>query len=193
MFNSATPWTAACQAFLFLTISQGLPKFMFIRSVMPSSYLILWLLFFCPWSFPPSGTSPMSHLCASDDQNTSASASASVLPVNIQGWSPSRLTGLKKKKKRLTGLITLLSKGLSGVFSSTTVQRHQFFGVLPSLQSSSHVTTWKTKALTIQTFVCRVISLLFNTLSRFVIAFLPISNHLLISLLQSPSTVILEP
>ena len=98
MSHSATPWTAACQAFLFLTISQGLPKFMFIRSVMPSSYLILWLLFFCPWSFPPSGTSPMSHLCASDDQNTRASASASVLPVNIQGWSPSRLTGLKKKK-----------------------------------------------------------------------------------------------
>ena len=183
MSNSATPWTASCQASLFLTISQGLPKFMFIRSVMLSSYLILWLLFFfCPWSFPPSGTSPMSHLCASDDQNTRTSASASVLPVNIQAWSPSRLTGL----------ITLLSKGLSGVFSSTTVRRHQFFDVLPSLQSSSHVTTWKNKALTIQTFVCRVISLLFNTLSRFVIAFLPISNHLLISLLQSPSTVILE-
>ena len=67
---------------------------------------------------------------ASDDQNTRASAS--VLPENIQGWSP----------LRLTGLISLLSKGLLGVFSSTTVQRHQFFGVLPSLQSSSCNCTW---------------------------------------------------
>ena len=67
-----------------------------------------------------------------DDQNTGASASASLLPVNIQGWPP----------LRLTGLISLLSKGLSGVFSSTTVQRHQFFGILPSLQSSSHNHMW---------------------------------------------------
>ena len=74
----------------------------------------------------------MSHLFASDDQNTGSSPSASVLPVNIQDWSP----------LRLTGLISLLSKWLSGVFSSTTVQRHQFFGVLPSLQSSSHNHTW---------------------------------------------------
>ena len=74
-------------------------------------------------AFPASGTFPMSHLFALDDQNTGASASASVLPVNIQGWSP----------LRLTGLISLLSKWLSGVFSSTTVQRHQFYGILPSL------------------------------------------------------------
>ena len=63
----------------------------------------------------------MSRLFTSDDQNTRASASAPVLPVNIQGWSP----------LRLTGLISLLSKGLSGVFSSTIVRRHQFFGILP--------------------------------------------------------------
>ena len=86
----------------------------------------------CPQSFPESGTFPMSHLFASDDQNTGASASASVLPVSIQGWSP----------LRLTGLFSLLSEGLSGVFSSTTVQRHQFFGVLPSLRSSSHNQPW---------------------------------------------------
>ena len=87
---------------------------------------------FCPQSFSAWGTFPMSHLFVSDAQNTVTSASASVLPVNIQGWSPFRLTGL----------ISLLSKGLSGVFSSTTVWRHQFFGILPSLQSSSHSHTW---------------------------------------------------
>ena len=90
------------------------------------------LFSFCPQSFPASWTFPVSHLFTSDDQNTGASASASVLPVNIQGWSP----------LRSTGLIFLLSKGLSGVFSSTTVQRHQFFGVLPSLRSSSHNHMW---------------------------------------------------
>ena len=94
----------------------------------------------------------------------------------------------------MTAFISLLSRGLSGVFSSTTVQRHQFFGILPSLRSSSHnCTTGKTIALTIQTFVGRVMTLLFNTLSRFVIAFLPRSKGLLISWLQLPSGVILEP
>ena len=74
----------------------------------------------------------MSHLFTSGGQNIGVSALASVLPVNIQGWSP----------LRLTGLISLLSKGLWRVFSSTTVRRHQFFGVLPSLWSSSHNRTW---------------------------------------------------
>ena len=86
----------------------------------------------CPRSFPGSGTFPMSLLFTSDDQNTGVSASVSVLPVNIQGWSP----------LRLTGLIYLLSKGLSGILSSITVQRHQFFGVLPPLRSSSHNNAW---------------------------------------------------
>ena len=89
----------------------------------------------------------------------------------------------------------LASKGLSGVFSTTTVQRHQFFGTQPSLRSS--LTTlrdhWEGHCLDIQTFVQRVMSLLFNTLSSFVIAFLPGRKCLLISGLQSPSTVILEP
>ena len=143
-------------------------------------------LFFCPQSFPASRTFPMSHLFASDDQTCEASASASIFPVNIQGW-PSL---------RLTGWISLQSKGLSGVFSSTTVQRHQFFGALPSLAvvqlSQPYLTTGKIRALTIWTFAGRVMSLLFNILSRLVIAFLPRSNHL-ISRLQSLSTVILEP
>ena len=79
-----------------------------------------------------SGTFVVSHLFTWDDQNTGASASASVLPVNIQGWSP----------LRLTGLISLLSKGFTGVFSSTMIWRHQFFGVLPSFWSSSHNGMW---------------------------------------------------
>ena len=91
----------------------------------------------CPQSFPASGTFPMSCLLTSDDQNTETSASASVFPVNIQGSSP----------LRLTGLISLQSKGLSGVFSSTTVRRHQFFGNLPSLWSSFHNHKWPLRRL----------------------------------------------
>ena len=75
------------------------------------------LFFFCPQSFPASETFPMSQLFTSDDQYTRASASASVIPMSIQGWFP----------LRLTGLISLLTKGLSEDFSSTTVQRHQSF------------------------------------------------------------------
>ena len=80
---------------------------------------------FCRQSTPASETFPMSWLFTSDDQNIGASASASVLPMSIQGWFP----------LRLTGLISLLCKGLSGVFSSTTVWRHHFFVILPSLWS----------------------------------------------------------
>ena len=88
------------------------------------------------------------------------------------------------------------SKGLSRVFSNTTVQKHQFFGTQLSSQSQllhPHMTTGKTKALTRRTFVGKVMSLLFNMLSRLVITFLPRSKHLLISWLQSPSAGILEP
>ena len=81
----ATPWTAACQASLPLTITRSLPKFMFFASVMPFSHLILWSpLLFLPQSFPASDTFPMSQLFASGDQNTGASASASVLPMGNQ-------------------------------------------------------------------------------------------------------------
>ena len=78
------------------------------------------LFSFCPQYFPAAGTIPMNHLFVSGDQNTGISALASVFPVNIQGWCP----------LRLTGLISLLSKGLSGVFSSSTVWRHQLFHIL---------------------------------------------------------------
>ena len=118
-------------------------------------------------------------------QSLGASTSASVLPVNIQNWF---LLGL-------TGLISLLSKGLSSIFSNITVQKHQFFGAQLSLWSNLHpyMTIGKTIALTRRTFVGNVMSLLFNMLSRFVIAFLPRSKHLSVSWPQSPSAVTLEP
>ena len=120
------PTDCSIPASLFLTISQSLPKFMFTASAMPSSHLILRCpLLLLPSIFPSTGPFPTSCLFASDDQSTGASAS--VLPVNIQRWAP----------LKLTGLISLLSKELSGVSSSTTVWRHQFFGTLPSLRSSS--------------------------------------------------------
>ena len=134
---------------------------------------------FCPQSFPASGTFQMSQLFTSDDYNTGVSASASVFPMRSQGWFP----------LRLTSLISLLFRGLSWVFSSTTVWRHPFFHALTSLQSSSHYCTWplgRPYPWTIGTFVSRVMSLLSNTLSILVIAFLPRSNHLLISWLQLP-------
>ena len=141
---------------------------------------------FCAQPFPASRTFPMSQMFVSGDQNTGVSASSSVLPMNIQGWSP----------LRLTSLISLLSKGFSGVFSSTTVQRHQVCGA-PHLLYCPVLTTacdhWKTRALNIWTSASRVMSLLFNTLSRFVRAFLPRSNRLLITQLQSTSTLTLEP
>ena len=128
----------------------------------------------------------MSRLFASGGQSTGASVSASVLPMNIQGWFP----------LGLTGLISLLSTGLWRIFSSTTIRKHQFFRTQPSLWSNSHIHTWlleKNIALTVRTFVSKVMSLLFNMLSRFVIAFLPRSKCLLILSLHSPSILILEP
>ena len=96
---------------------------------------------------------------------------------------------------RMNCLISLQSKGLSTVFSNITVQKHQFFGAQLSSQSNSYSysTTRKTIALTRWTFVGKVMSLLFNMLSRLVITFLPRNKRLLISWLQSPSAVILEP
>ena len=124
----------------------------------------------CPQSFPASGSFPMSQLFPSGGQSIGVSASASVLPMSIQDWFP----------LGWTGWISLLSKGLSRVFSNTTVQKHQFFGA----QLSLYMTTGKTKTLTRWTFVGKVMSLLFNKLSRLVITFLPRSKRLLISWLQ---------
>ena len=86
----------------------------------------------CPQSFPASGSFPMNWLFASGGQSIGASASASVFPMNIQGWFP----------LGLTGRVSLQSKGLSRVFYNTTVQKHQFFGAQPSLWCNSHIHTW---------------------------------------------------
>ena len=117
----------------------------------------------CPQSLPASESFPMSQLFAWGGHSTGVSASASVLPMNTQDSSP----------LAWTRWISLQSKGLSKVFSNTTVQKHQFFSAQLSSQSNSHpyTTTGKTIALTRQTFVGKVISLLFNILSRFVITF----------------------
>ena len=86
----------------------------------------------CPQSLPASESFPMSQFFASGGQSIRASASASVLLMNIQGWFP----------LGLTGLISLQSKGLSRVFSSTIIQKHQFFSAQPSLWSNSHICMW---------------------------------------------------
>ena len=103
---SATPWTAARQASPSFTISQSLLKLMSTDSMMPSNHLILcWPFSSCPQSFSASRSFPVSWLFASGGQSIGASASASVLPMNIQSWFP----------LRLTGLISLLFKGLSSL------------------------------------------------------------------------------
>ena len=115
--DSATPWAATRQASLSFPTSQSLLKLMSIESVMPSNHLILCLPFSsCLQSFPASGSFPMSWLFVSGGK--SIGALASDFPVSVQSWFP----------LRLTGLISLLFKGLSRVFSSTAVQKHQFFG-----------------------------------------------------------------
>ena len=111
-----TAWTAACQASVSFTISQSLLKFMFIESLMLSNHLIPCRpFFFCLQFFPASDSFSMSRLFASSGQIIGASAS--VLPMNIKDWFP----------LGWTGWISLQSKGLSRVFSNTTVKKHQFF------------------------------------------------------------------
>ena len=125
-----TDW--AHQSFLSLTISRACPSSYPLHQRCYLAISSSYILFFCPQSFPVSGTFPMSQLFTSDDQNAGISMSASVLPMSIQGWFP----------LRLTGLISLLSKRLSRVFYSTVVQRHQFFSAPPSLLSGSHNRMW---------------------------------------------------
>ena len=127
----STPWIEACQASLFLT--WNLPKITSIASVMPSSHLILWCPLLLLPSIFPSIRDFSNELSVHIGWPKYWSFSFSIRPASeYSSWSP----------LRLTGLISLLSKGLSGVFSSTTVWRHQFFGVLPSLRSSSHNCMW---------------------------------------------------
>ena len=127
------PWTAAHQAPLSITNSQSLlnscPSSRWCHPTI-SSFVVPFS--FCLQSFPTSGSFSITQLFLSGGQSIGASASGSVFPVNIKDWFP----------LRLTGLLSLLSKGLSRVFSSTTDWRHQFFSAQPSSQSNSHIHTW---------------------------------------------------
>ena len=139
----------------------------------------------CLQSFPTSESFQMSQLFASGGQNTGVSASTSVLPMNTQDWFP----------LGWTGWISLQSKGLS--MSSPTPQFKNINYLALSLfivqLSHPYMTTGKTIALSRRTFVNKVMSLLFNMLSRLIITFLPRSKRLLISWLQSPSAGIWSP
>ena len=136
----STPWTAAHQAFLSITNSQNLHRLTSIESVMPPNYLIVNPFSSCLQSFPSSGSFPGSQFFISGGQSIGVSPSASVLPMNIQDWFP----------LGWTGWISLQSKGLSRVFSNTSVQKHQFFGTHFFIVQLSHpyMTTGKTIALT---------------------------------------------
>ena len=128
----AAPWTAARQGSLS-TVSQSLLKLMSTELVMPSHHLIL----FCPLLLPPSifpsiRVFLMSQFFVSGGQSIGTSASVSVLPMNIQDWSP----------LGWTVLISFQSKGSSRVFSNTTVPKHQFFSTQPSLWYRSHILAW---------------------------------------------------
>ena len=177
-----SPWITACQASLSITNSRSSLRLTSIESVMPSSHLILYHpLILLPSVFP------------------SIRVFSNKLVLHIR-WTKYWSLSISPSNK-YSGLISfkidrfdlLAVQGILKIFSNTTVQKHQFLGAQLSLWSSSHIhTTGKTVALTRCTFVSEVMFLLFNMLSRFVIAFLPRSKHLLISRLQSPSAVILE-
>ena len=158
LWLTETPWTTACKASLSFTIYLSLLKLMSIESLMPSKHLIFChflLLPDCPQSVPESGSFPMGQFFTSGGQSTGASAS--VLPMNIKGRFPFTLPGL----------ISLLSKGLSRVFSRTTNQKPEFLVVQTSLQSNfmvqPYMTTGKTIALAIQSFVKEVLFLLLTS------------------------------
>ena len=129
----ATPWIAACQASCPSPTpgvhSDPHPSSRWCHPAISSSVVPFSS---CPQSLPVSESFPMSQLFAWGDQSTGVSALASFLPKNTQDWSP----------LGWTGWISLQSKGLSRVFSNTTIQKHQFFSAQLSSQSNSHIHTW---------------------------------------------------
>ena len=140
----------------------------------------------CPQSFPALGSFPVSQLFTCGGQSIGVSASTSVLSMNTADWSPLGWTGWISLQAH--GICKSLLQHHSS--KASILRCSAFFTVH---LSHPYVTTGKTIALTRWTFVGKVMSLLFNTLSRLVITFLPRSKRLLISWLQSPSAVILEP
>ena len=183
----ATPWIAACQAPCPSPTprvhSDSHPSSRWCHPTISSSVIPFSS---CPQSLPALESFPMSQLFAWGGQSTGVSASASFLPKNIQDWSPSEWTGLDLPAVQGTHK-SLLQHHSS---KASILWRSAFFTVQ---LLHPYITTGKTISLTRRTFVGKVMSLLFNMLSRLVITFLPRSKRLLISWLQSPSAVILEP
>ena len=182
----ATPWIAAHQSSLSITNSWSLHKLMSIELVIPSSHLILCCPFSSwPQSLPASGSFPMSQLFASGSQ--SIGFSFNISPSNEHpGLISFRMDWLD-----LLAIQVTLNSLLQHHSSKASILQHSAFFTVQL--SHPYMTTGKTIALTRKTFVGKVMLMLFNMLSRLVITFLPRSKCLLISWLQSPSAVILEP
>ena len=182
----ATPWTAACQASLSINNSCSIPKFMSIESVMPSNYLILCHpLLFLP-SIPPSIRVFSNESALRIKRPKYWSFSFSISPSNEY----SGLISFRMDWFDLLAVQGTLKSLLPHHSSKASILRHSAFFIVQL--SHPYMTTGKTIPLTRWTFVGKVISLLFNKLSRLVITFLPRSKWLLISWLQSSSAVILE-
>ena len=186
MSDSTIPWTAACQASLSITNSRSLLKLMSIESVMPSNHLILC----CPL-LPPS-VFPSIRVFSNESVPQIKWPKYWSFNFNI---SPSNeYSGLISFRMDWLDLLAVqktLNSLLQHHSSNASILRHSAFFTVQL--SHSYMTTGKTIALTRWTFVGKVMSLLFNMLSRLVITFPSRSKHLLISWLQSPSAVILEP
>jgi len=184
--DSATPWTAACQASLSITNSWGLLKLMSMESVIPSNHLILCHpLLLLPSTLPIRVFSNESVFCIRWPKYWSLSFSIS---------PSSDYSGLISFRIDWFDLLTIqgtLNSLLQHHSSKASILWHSAFFMVQL--SHPYMTTGNTIALTRWTFVGKVMSLPFNMLSRFVIAFLPKSKHLLILWLQSPFAVILEP
>ena len=185
MSNSVTPWTAARQASLSITNSWSLLKLMSIELVMPSNHLILCRPLLLPSIFPSIRVfSNESALCIRWPKYWSFSFSIG------SSSEYSELISFRINWLDLLAVQGTLKSLLQHHSLKASILRHSAFFM--AQLSYPYMTTGKTTALTIWTFVGKVVSLLFNTLSRFVIAFLPRSKCLVISWLQSPSAVILD-
>ena len=182
--NSAIPWTAACQASLSITNPWSLPKLMSTESVMPSNHLIFChSLLLVPSIFPSFRVFQMNHI----RWPKYWSFSFSISPFSEY----SGLISFRMDWLDLLAVQGTLKSLLQYHTSNASILRHSAFFTIQL--SHPYMATGKIIALTRQTFVGKVMSLLFNKLSRLVIAFLPRSKRLLISWLQSPCAVILEP
>ena len=182
-----TPWTAARQSSLSITNSQSLFKLMSIESVMPSSHLILCL----PLLFPPS-IFPSIRVFSSELVPYIRWPKYWSFSFNISLSNEySGLIGLRMNSSDLLAVQGTLKSLLQNHSSKASILWCSAFFIVQL--SHPYMTTGKTNALTRWTFVGKIMSLLFNMLSRLVITFFPRNKHLLISWLHSPSAVILEP